>query len=152
MNQLTVASERLPAMSSDALAAVRELEARVMELPQVAVRTHHLIHGGIYTRTICIPKGITMTGALVKTPTTLVISGDLTVFTGTDEVRVTGYAVFPGSAGRKQAVFAHADTWVSMSFPTTATSLEEAEAEFTDEVDMLASRQSTSDQVIITGE
>ena len=149
---LAIITERLPAMSDAAVAAVRELEARLLEMPQVPIRTHHQIHGGIYTRTICIPKGITMTGALVKVPTTLVISGDVTVFTGTDEVRVTGYAVFPGSAGRKQAVQAHADTWVSMSFPTNAMSLADAEAEFTDEVDTLASRQSTSDQVVITGE
>lgn len=149
---LAIVTERLPSMSDEALTAVRALEARLLAMEQVPIRTHHQIHGGIYTRTICIPKGVTVTGALIKVPTTLIISGDLTVFTGTDEVRVTGYAVFPGSAGRKQAVQAHADTWVSMSFPTKAMSLAEAESEFTDEEGMLASRHSNSDQVIITGE
>jgi hypothetical protein len=149
---LVVASERWPAMTDTALAAVRALEAELLAMPQVAIRTHHQIHGGIYTRTICIPKGVAMTGVLVKVPTTLVICGDLTVYTGGDDMRLTGYTVLPGAAGRKQAVYAHADTWVSMSFPTTATSLAEAEAEFTDEQHLLASRGSTSDQVVITGE
>lgn len=149
---LAIVTERLPAMSDEALTAVRALEARLLSMEQVKIRTHHQIHGGIYTRTICIPKGITVTGVLIKVPTTLVISGDLTVFTGTDEFRVMGYAVIPGSAGRKQAVQANETTWVSMSFPTKAMTIEDVESEFTDEVDMLASRHSNSDQVIITGE
>lgn len=93
-----------------------------------------------------------MIGALVKIPTTLVISGDLTIFTGADEIRVIGYAVLPGSAWRKQAVQANETTWVSMSFPTKSMSIEDVESEFTDEFDKLASRNSTSDQTIITGE
>ena len=152
MNDIAIASQRLPAMTDKALAAVRALEADLMAMEQVPIRTHHQIHGGIYTRTICIPKGVAMTGALLKIPTTLILCGDITVFTGGDEVRVKGYAIFPGSAGRKQAVYAHEDTWASMSFPTQATTVEQAEAEFTDEADMLGSRHSSSDQVIITGE
>jgi hypothetical protein len=152
MNQLAIESQRLPAMTDKALAAVRALEAELLAGEQVPIRTHHQIHGGIYTRTICIPKGATVTGVLLKIPTTLILCGDVTVFTGSDEVRVQGYAVFPGSAGRKQAVFAHEDTWASMSFPTQATTVEQAEDEFTDEAHMLGSRNSTCDQVIITGE
>lgn len=152
MSELAVQTARLPAMTGDALSAVRELEAKLLACEQVPVSTHHQIHGGIYTRTICIPAGYAMTGALVKVPTTLCISGDLTVFTGMDELRVTGYAVIPGSPGRKQAVYAHSDTWVSMSFPTQAKTVEAAECEFTDETDILLSRTSTTDTIIITGE
>jgi hypothetical protein len=150
---LAVISANLPAMTGEALSAVRELERQLLACEQVPIRTHHQIHGGIYTRTICIPAGVAMTGALLKVPTTLVISGDLTVYTGHDEMRVTGYAVIPGSAGRKQAVYAHADTWVSMSFPTQAMSVEEAENEFTDETDLLFSRnEGALNSVTITGD
>ena len=152
MSDLAIQNPRLPAMTGDELFAVRELEAQILAMEQVPIRTHHQIHGGIYTRTICIPKGVAMTGALLKIATTLIISGDLTIYTGFESVRVTGFTVFPGSAGRKQAVYAHADTWASMCFPTQATSIEEAEKEFTDEWEILGSKNSTSDQVIITGE
>lgn len=149
---LSVITERLPAMSDLALTAVRSLEEMMLKLEPVPIKTHHLIHGKMYTRTIFIKKGVLATGVLIKIPTTLVISGDLTVFTGTDEIRVTGHAVVPGSAGRKQAVYANEDTSISMSFPTNAMSIDEVENEFTDEVDMLGSRKATSDQVVITGE
>jgi hypothetical protein len=152
MSQLAVISQRLPAMSSDELMDVRRLEAEILELDQVEITTHHQIHGGIYTRTICIPKGVAMTGALLKVATTLTISGDLTVYTGAEAIRFTGFTVFPGSAGRKQAVYAHEDTWASMSFPTKATSVDEAEKEFTDEWEKLGSKNSSSDQLVITGE
>ena len=33
------------------------------------------VHGGIYTRTMFLPKGAMIMGALIKVPTTLVISG-----------------------------------------------------------------------------
>jgi hypothetical protein len=149
---LDIISQRLPAMSDQAVAVVRAFDADLKRREQVPISTHHQIHGGIYTRTICLPKGAALTGVLIKIPTTLVLCGDVTVFTGTDEVRACGYAVFPGSAGRKQAFIANADTWMSMSFPTQATSVEEAENEFTDEPELLFSRRSTSDQTIITGE
>ena len=46
-----------------------------------------------------------------------------------------------------------ADTRVTMIFPTTARTVEEAEAEFTEEADGLCSRRDpTSNHVVITGE
>jgi hypothetical protein len=149
---LTVQSPRLPAMSDPAIAVARALEERVRGMEQVPISTHHQIHGLMYTRTICLPKGAVLVGVLIKVPTTLIVSGDASVFIGDDEIRVTGFAVIPGSAGRKQAFIAHQDTYLSMSFQTTATTVEEAESQFTDEADSLFSRQSTTDVTIITGE
>ena len=45
-----------------------------------------------------------------------------------------------GAAGRKQAFLAITDTALTTTFPTAAVTVEEAEAEFTDETDLLASR------------
>lgn len=149
---IVVQSQRLPAMSDSAVAAARALESRVRTMDQVHIATHHQIHAGIYTRTICIPKGVVLVGVLIKIPTTLVISGDATVFIGDEEKRITGFAVIPGSANRKQAFIAHMDTFLSMSFKTDAKTVREAEDQFTDEGESLMSRSSSDDVTIITGE
>ena len=152
MNELAQQHPYLPAMSSQGVAAVRHLEAVLMQREQIELSTHHVIHGGAYHRTICIPAGAVLTGVLIKVPTTLVFHGDATVFTGAEEVRLAGHHVLPASAGRKQAFIAHADTWLTMSFPTSAQTVAEAEEQFTDEAALLLSRDSASDVVVITGE
>ena len=48
-------SPRLVPMAPEAIDKVRRLEANLKEMPQVAIRTEHLIHGGMYARTIRIP-------------------------------------------------------------------------------------------------
>lgn len=149
---LVVQSPRLPSMSVQAIDAVRAFEARLKTLDQVKISTHHQIHAGVYTRTICIPKGAALAGVLIKIPTTLIVSGDASVFIGDEEIRVSGFAVMPGSANRKQAFIAHEDTFLSMSFKTNARSVREAEEEFTDEGEQLFSRSSTTDVTIITGD
>lgn len=152
MNELAQQHPHLPAMSIQGVAAVRRLETVLKQQEQIRLSTHHVIHGGMYHRTICIPAGAVLTGVLIKVPTTLVFHGDATVFTGSDEVRLAGHHVLPASAGRKQAFIAHADTWLTMSFPTSAQTVEGAEAQFTDEADLLLSRDSASDVIVITGE
>lgn len=149
---LVLHSPKLPAMSEQAINAVRMFEARLKTLDQVQISTHHQIHACTYTRTICLPKGAALAGVLIKIPTTLIVSGDASVFIGDEEIRVTGFAVMPGSANRKQGFIAHEDTFLSMSFPTMARTVREAEEEFTDEGEHLFSRQSTTDVTVITGE
>ncbi len=135
-----------------ALAKVCELEKRVLEVPQVEFTTHHVLHGGVYYRTICIRKGVVLTGALIKIPTTLVVSGKATVLIGDGEEHlVEGYRVFAASAGRKQAFITHEDTYITMSFKTNAKTVEEAEAEFTDDHERLMSRRGVN-EIVITGE
>lgn len=141
-------------MAPDAIARVANLEKMILGLPQVKIHTHHVIHAGMYARTIVIPAGVVLTGALVKRPTLLMVIGDVLVSRGDEEgVRITGSAVIPASAGRKQVFIAHADTTVTMVFPTQATTIEQAESEFTDDTDMLMSRRDPeTNNVIITGE
>lgn len=106
----------------------------------------------MYARTIKIPAGVLLTGALIKRTTMLVISGHVTVFVGEGAIEVRGYQVLPASAGRKQAFLAHADTFVTMLFPSEAASVEAAENEFTDEADRLLSRRQACESITITGE
>lgn len=143
----------LPAMSQGAIEKVSRLEADLLCQPQPALMTHHVLHGGMYSRTIRIPAGGVITGALIKVATTLIVVGDVTVFIGDDEIKLQGYNAIPASAGRKQAFIANADTYLTMIFRTAAKTIEQAEDEFTDEAHMLLSRhQPESNSIVITGD
>ena len=141
------------AMSPDTIEQVRRLESLALALPQVPIETTHVLHAGLYARTIRVPAGVLITGALIKLATLLVIEGDVLVHAEGGPLRLTGHHVLPAAAGRKQAFLAQADTHITMIFATAAQSVAEAEREFTDEADILASRRSSeSNHVIITGE
>lgn len=127
-------------MARTDIAMVREIERRQALLPQISVATVHLIHAGMYARTITMPAGTVLTSALIKIPTVMIVSGDVTVTTGDGELRITGYQVVAANAGRKQVFVAHADTDITMIFPTSPKGIAEIEREFTDESELLFSR------------
>ena len=104
-------------------------------------------------RTITMPANTLLAGAFVKIPTTLIVSGCVTIYMDGDAVDFVGYNVLPASGGRKQAVLAHTVADLTMLFPTSATTVAEAEAEFTDELELLVSRKDEDNNVtFITGE
>ena len=143
----------IPAMSEASISKVEEFQDVLLDQPQVRIRTLHTLHAGMYSRTVRIPAGCAITGAVIKISTLLIIRGNATVYNGDAPVTVTGYAVLPASAGRKQAFVAHEDTDITMVFATQASSVEEAEDLFTDEGHTLASRHDpSSNTIIITGE
>jgi hypothetical protein len=146
---LALSAHALPQMTAEQVGAARALESVLLARDQIELPMEHLIHGGMYARTIAVPAGVALTGVLIKRATTVIISGDITVYVGADCERMTGYHVLPGSAGRKQAFVTHALTHITMLFPTRATSVAEAEAEFTDETAMLVHG---NERVVITGE
>ena len=153
MTELALPTTRLPAMSEQAIDQVRTAEDEMRELPQAEIHTSHLIHAGMYARTILIPAGVALTGALIKQATVRIVLGDTLVYTGDGLLHLQGQHVIPASAGRKQAFMANADTWLTMIFPTSATTVEQAEREFTDEADLLMSRSRPDlNQIHITGE
>jgi hypothetical protein len=131
----------LPVMGQSEVDSVRELETAAMRLPQVHIPTDHVFHAGMYARTIKIPAGVALTGAQIKIPTILIISGDTLVYGENGATRFTGYHVALGQCGRKQAFYALQDTWLTMLFPTGATTVDAAEREFTDEYEKLFSRK-----------
>lgn len=153
MNEIVTASCRIPAMAPAAINKVRQLEAITRELPQVDIATDHVLHGGMYARTICIPAGVVLTGVFIRVPTLLVFNGNATVNAGDEPVTLAGYHVLAASAHRRQAFLAHQDTQLTMVFSTLAKSVEEAEDEFTDEAHLLFSRKPDAiNRINITGE
>ncbi len=153
MNELRIIGNSLPAMSVEAIDKVRILELGNSQLPQIDINTSHVIHGGMYARTIMIPAGVLLTGALIKIATILITQGDVIVYIGDKAIELSGYNVLPASANRKQAFVTKTDTFLTMIFPSDANNIEAAETEFTDEVDILISRKyPSSNEIIITGE
>jgi hypothetical protein len=78
-----------------------------------------------------------ITGALIKIPTVVITSGSLIAYTGEGLKPLDGYNVIKAEAGRKQAFVAKTGSYITMIFATSATTIEEAEREFTDEYELL---------------
>lgn len=151
MNAL-VKAPAIRAMTVSQIEMATRAQALIMAAPQMDITTIHTIHGGVYTRTIKIPKGVVIAGALIKIPTTLIFNGHAHINTGENGVELRGYHILPASAWRKQVIIAHEDTDLTMVFATDAKTVEEAEVQFTDEFDLLASHRSSDDMITITGE
>lgn len=153
MNELALVNTAIPAMSNEAVAKVAKLEEWALTKDQIHIPIEHTIHGGMYARTLMLPAGIMITGALIKVPTVLIIAGDAIMYTQDGPVEIAEYAVLPASAHRKQAFYAIEDTYMTMLFPTKAKTVEDAEREFTDEIDALTSTKDEASNIInITGE
>lgn len=150
---LTTTYARVPAMSVDAVDKVRKLETLARTLPQLEFVTEHLIHGGMYIRSVSLPAGALITGALIKLATTLILQGEMVVYLDQETVHLYGWNVLPASAGRKQAFVAVTDIHMAMMFPTTATTVEECEKQFTDEATLLPPLSAVDrHKIVITGE
>lgn len=127
-------------MCDEEIGLALRAESVVGSLEQVVVETSHTLHAGIYTRTVVLKKHEVIVGALIKIPTTLLISGCLELTLGSKIMRIDGVEVFAAEANRKQVMYALEDTVVSMSFVTKSKTIEECEVEFTDDYARLASR------------
>lgn len=144
---------RVPVMSDTAIANVRKLETLARTLPQLEFVTEHWLHGGMYVRSVYLPAGALITGALIKIPTILVLQGEMMVYLDEEAVHIYGYHVLPASAGRKQAFVAITDINMTMMFPCDAESVAEAEAMFTDEGTLLPPLSLVNrHKIVITGE
>jgi hypothetical protein len=151
--ELMVATPCLPAMAPETIEKVRQLERLSLDhCEQVEFPTEHLIHGGMYARTLHMKAGEWLTGALLKVPTVLIVSGDCAVFIGEEVIELRGYAVLPGSAGRKQVFLAHTDVSMTMLFPTQEKTTLDCERAFTDEYELLMTNRQDCVKTLITGE
>jgi hypothetical protein len=148
--KLVASHKHLPAMTAAEVDKVRELEAKLEQMPQLELTTHHIIHGGTYSRTVMMPAGSALTGALLTIPTSVIVCGRATVFIGERTLELDGYNVLPASAGRKQAFYAHTDVWLTMFCATDLQTVAEIEDSMTDEAGRLLSRRVAAENNLIT--
>lgn len=137
-----------PAMSVATIDRVRALETFSRGLPQTKIATIHTLHAGLYGRTIMIPADTILTGALIKIATVLIVSGHVIAVVDDVPTELIGYKVIPARPYRKAAFLAKTDTHMTMLFASKAKTVEEAEAEFTDEADLLFSRLPDAENVL----
>jgi hypothetical protein len=127
--------------SPEMLDKMNQANDLIRACPQVEIVTEHLIHGGMYARTIRRGPGVVAVGSLILRATILIISGPCTLVTGDRCIDLHGYNVLPGLAGRKQLSLTHGDVEMTMIFPTSAKTVEDAENEIFAEADQLVSRR-----------
>src|SRR5471032_2473707 len=84
---------QIPAMTARAIDKVRRLEGLASALPQVPIRTDHVLHAGMYARTVFVPAGVMITGVEIKIPTLLIIDGEATVYVDGEPMRLSGHNV-----------------------------------------------------------
>lgn len=120
---------------------VRKAEAFLESLPQVDLGTQHLVHGKCSVRTVFIPAGCHVTGALTNLPNVVILHGDITATTDAGPQRFTGFHVIPANPGAKRYVVAHADTWWTTVHYTEQTDIAAIEDEMTDEASRLQTRR-----------
>ena len=123
------------------LAQLAQVHAFLLQLPQDELSTEHILHGGMYSRTVRLIPGQIMLGAVVRPATLLIVNGNCSVLVGDTRVELSGYNVIPGCAGRQQLFLTHGPVEITMIFPTSARTVAEAEAEMMDEPDQLTSRK-----------
>ena len=153
MPDIVPAYTKLAPSSPEAIDKVRRFADMLLQLPQIPFVTEHLLHAGLYTRTVRLPPDTAIAAVLIKVPTVLITVGWGKIYTGDEVIDVEGYSVLPGSAGRKCACVTASEFAVSMIFQTTAKTVEEAEKQFTDEHDLLVPLSKTDEHIIlITGE
>ena len=142
----------LPASSPEVVALIEQIEKRVEAEEQIHPQMEHVLHAGMYARTCRLDAWVTIVSVRIKIPTMLIVNGGAHIFAGDRWYRIEGYQCMPASAGRKQIYVTYRPTEITMIFPSNARTVEEAEAEFTDEAHKLLSRrQDNGDIVIATG-
>jgi hypothetical protein len=149
---LAIPIATLPATTPEMVEALVALEDKMIGREPVELPTEHVIHAGMYARTIAMPAEMVLTGALIKRATLVVVTGSAAILVGDQWLKLEGYNVIPASAGRKQVFVSYSTVIITMLFPTQAKTVEEAEREFTDDADRLLSRRQNANTVVITGE
>ncbi len=145
-------SADLPAMSAAEIDHVCDVERMLQAQPQIDLKMEHRVWADMYSRMVLLPAGLSMTGVPVKIATQVTIIGTCKVWMGAWK-HIVGPTTLIAEAGRKQMFEAITDTYILMAFGTKARTLSEAEEEFTDAPETLASRRPGAlNDTIITGE
>ena len=120
---------------------LERLRIAVGKLEQIDAQTQHTIAGGMYARTMMVPKGSVFIGLEHLKDHINVLSGDITVTTCEGVKRFTGaHIVFDCKAGHARSGYAHEDTYWTTFVRTDETDLEAIENESIKNPEMLQTR------------
>jgi len=107
---------------------ISNIQSEMLKLPQVQIEVKHVFVNGMCTRTIMIPKGTQLVGAVHLTDHVNIMCGDITIFSDEGSHRLTGYHVLPSAAGTKRIGITHEDTCWTTILRTDLQTAEEVEA------------------------
>jgi hypothetical protein len=123
--------EPVPINGVPSRAAIMQMEAVMLEMPQVALEVIHHFSKGIYARELRIPKGTILTGQIHRHEHLNIISqGDITVLTEAGMQRIKAPYTLLSLPGIKRAGYAHEDTVWTTIHATEETDLEKLEQMF----------------------
>lgn len=157
MSDLTVLKQSpsavaFPAPSSAVLDGLTKLQAYLLSLPedvfpQVPLPVEHFLWGGMYVRTVRRDMGSVTIGSLITKATILIVNGSCSMLIGDRRVDLEGYNVLTGSPGRKSMSVTRGPVEMTLIFPTSASTVEEAENEIFAEADQLVSRRGSKEPI-----
>jgi hypothetical protein len=95
---------------------IADLEAQMLQQPQVELKTSHTFGGGMYARTIEIPAGTLLTGEIHKFEHLNIVSkGRISVLTENGVQHIEAPCIMASPPGTKRVGYAHEDTvWTTI--------------------------------------
>lgn len=109
---------------------VLDMEAFMLQQPQVAIPVRHHFCNGIYAREITAPAGVIMTGMVHKTEHLNIMSkGEVSVMTEDGMVRFKAPCTFVSKPGTKRIGYVHEEMVWTTIHATTEADLAKIEAD-----------------------
>ena len=130
-------------IASKAREQIEQAEQALLTFPQVVLETWHHFADGLVARTIMIPAGTVLTGAVHKAEHLNVCFGDIEVMTDAGMQRLTGYHVIPSLPGTKRIGRTYGDTlWTTVHLnPGNERDIAKLEDALVDDAHRLQSRR-----------
>lgn len=119
---------------------IDSLEDNLAKLPLLEFVTGHIFKGGMYTRSLFIPKGTILTGRRHKTEhINIITQGSCSVATEDREgeetkIEATAPCIFSSKAGVRKVVYAYEDVMWTTVHICKATNAEDALKELTEDI------------------
>ena len=127
------------ALAVQQMASIFSLETELLKLPQADITIEHYHAKGLYGRKMCVPKNVTLTGAIHKSEHfCMLLQGEVSVASNGEIIRMRAPYMFVSQPGTKRAIHAFEDSiWLNVH-KTDETDLDKIENElFTNDLNAL---------------
>lgn len=141
MNDLSTETT-IPPTTKEANDYLVDKACEMIEHEEVYVPIEHWIDDGIYYRATYMPPFTVSVSCMIKIPTTIIVVGNCLVTVGDHVEHLLGIKHIKASANRRVAYKSlDGGVFILMYFKTSATTVEEAEHEMTDEFNLLTNHR-----------